>query len=281
MTCHALPKSEAIGPRMPPCPPVNWSSEARQASPGAAVRPWGAGVAGRGIAHGGKGRAGFGEAERMEPADGERRGDFERGGTAHARAHRDVAVDGGVKTAEMHAAFAQLREHVLDIIGPRGGGIFPQFAQPENFAAGKRGSDEFDFAVGARSGRDVDVPVHGHRDDNTFMAAGVMSEQFEPAGRLDDVRGGVAEMAFEYGLDLLRSVKAQRALGGTGGAQATLRGWFVKFGVAASRPSAAIFRNCNQRRPAETPLRKKDSGAGCPPGRMRGNQRFQRIFARL
>jgi hypothetical protein len=47
-----------------------------------------------------------------------------RGGAAHARAHRQRAVDGGVESGEVaRPRFLQLEEDALDVIGPARGGV--------------------------------------------------------------------------------------------------------------------------------------------------------------
>src|SRR5262245_1809881 len=50
------------------------------------------------------------------------------------------------------------------------------------------------LAVTARCASHVNVLVDGQREDQPFIVIGVIAEQFESAGRLDDVRWCVAEM---------------------------------------------------------------------------------------
>ena len=72
---------------------------------------------------------------------------------AQARAQGDRAVDGGIEAAEMHAAFAELREHPLDVIRPTRGGVGPKLADPELFRPGKGRGDELDSSIRAAPAR--------------------------------------------------------------------------------------------------------------------------------
>ena len=76
------------------------------------------------ISLGRDGRAGFRHGEWIKLAHGQRRGYFERRGTAHARADRERAVNGRVESAEVNAMFSELLQNSFDIIHPRSGGIF-------------------------------------------------------------------------------------------------------------------------------------------------------------
>src|SRR5262245_26342739 len=79
-------------------------------------------------------RAGFSQGERIKLANGQCRGDFQRGGTAHACAHGNIAKDCRIESAEVDAALAELVEDTFDIIRPWRSGILLQFTAPKEFA---------------------------------------------------------------------------------------------------------------------------------------------------
>ena len=139
----------------------------------------------------------FGEGVREQLANDQRRGDLQRGRTAHAGADGNGAVDGRAETAEVHAAFAQLDEHTLRVIRPGRRGIMFQFADPECLPLRKGRRDEFHFAVGARRRGDGHVFVHGDGQDQPLVVIGVVAENFQPARRPDDMRRGVTKVFLE------------------------------------------------------------------------------------
>ena len=142
-------------------------------------------------------RSQFGEGVREQLANDQRRGDLQRGRTAHAGADGNGAVDGRAETAEVHAAFAQLDEHTLRVIRPGRRGIMFQFADPECLPLRKGRRDEFHFAVGARRRGDGHVFVHGDGQDQPLVVIGVVAENFQPARRPDDMRRGVTKVFLE------------------------------------------------------------------------------------
>src|SRR5205823_12985674 len=75
--------------------------------------------------------AGFSETERIKPPNRQCGRDFQRGRTAHARAHRDIARNCCVKTVEVDSTLAELFEHAFDVIRPWCIGIFLQVIRPK------------------------------------------------------------------------------------------------------------------------------------------------------
>src|SRR3954468_18273068 len=122
-------------------------------------------------------------------ANRERGRDFERGGTAHTRAHRNVGINRSVKAASVNAPFAKLLEHAFDVIGPGRLRIFLQIINEEPFALGKSGGSQFDSAIGARRRGDPDMFIYRDSEDQAVVIIRVIAKEFEPARRLDDVSG--------------------------------------------------------------------------------------------
>src|SRR5207248_4199091 len=65
----------------------------------------------------------------------------------------------------------------------------------------ERGRDQFDFAVGARRGRDADGFVHRDGHDEPSVVIGVIAKQLQPARRPGHVRRRVSEMLLEESFD--------------------------------------------------------------------------------
>ena len=72
-----------------------------------------------------------------------------------------------------------------------------KISNPENFPPRERGRDQFDFAVGARRGRNADIFVHRDGHDQPFVVIGVIPKQLQPARRPGHMRGSKPEMLLE------------------------------------------------------------------------------------
>ncbi|MDB6064446.1 MAG: hypothetical protein JWR26_654 [Pedosphaera sp.] len=149
------------------------------------------------VANGRKRGASVGERVGVELADGEGGGDFQCGGAAHARAHGNGAVNGGVEAAEMDATFAELFEHAFDVVGPMRGGILFDLVEPEDFGLGKGGGDEFDFAIMPGGDGHLDGLIDGNGKDESLVVIDVVAKEFEAARCADVLGGGLAKMAFK------------------------------------------------------------------------------------